>query len=60
MKFLDRNDPFFRKTWVRVVSVALPAFWALLEFYMRNAFWGLLFGALAAYAAYELFLRAKD
>jgi hypothetical protein len=60
MKFLDRNDPFFRKTWVRVVSVAVPAFWGLVEFYLQNAFWGLLFCALAAYAAYELFLRAKD
>lgn len=60
MKFLDRNDPFFRRKWVRVASVALPGFWAVVEFYLQNAFWGLLFGALAAYAAYELFLRTGD
>jgi hypothetical protein len=60
MKFLDRNDPFFRRKRVRVVSVGLPALWSVVEFAMQNAFWGLLFGALAAYAAYELFLRAGD
>jgi hypothetical protein len=60
MKFLDRHDPFFRRKWVRVVSVAIPAGWALVEFAMQNPFWGLVFGALAAYAAYELFLRADD
>ena len=60
MKFLDRNDPFFRRKWVRVVSVGFPAAWSLVEFGMGNPFWGLIFGALAAYAAYELFLRADD
>lgn len=60
MKFLDRNDPIFRKKWVRVVVVGLPAVWALVEFAMQNAFWGFLFGAMAAYGAYELFLRTDD
>ncbi|MDZ7904510.1 MAG: hypothetical protein U5N55_01040 [Cypionkella sp.] len=60
MKFLDRNDPIFRKRWVRVASVVVPAIWAVVEFALQNAFWGLLFGALAAYAAYELFFRAGD
>lgn len=60
MKFLDRNDPFFRHTWVRVVSVAIPGVWAVVEFALSNPFWGLIFAALAAYAAYELFLRADN
>ncbi len=60
MKFLDRNDPFFRKPWVRVASVAVPAIWSVFEFAMASPFWGLMFGALAAYAAYELFIRAGD
>jgi hypothetical protein len=60
MKFLDRNDPFFRRTWVRVVSVAIPGVWAVVEFSLSNPFWGLIFAAMAAYAAYELFLRADN
>ncbi|MFN3605590.1 MAG: hypothetical protein ACK4SS_00135 [Cypionkella sp.] len=60
MKFLDRNDPFFRRKWVRIASVGVPAVWALVEFAMQNPFWGLVFAALAGYAAYELFLRADD
>jgi len=60
MKFLDRDHPMFRRAWVRVATVALPALWAVLEFSLQNAFWGLIFAALAAYAAYELFLRAGD
>jgi hypothetical protein len=60
MKFLDRNHPIFRKSWVRIVSVGLPALWSVVEFSMQNPFWGLLFGALAAYAVYELYLRTAD
>ena len=60
MKFLDRHDPFFRHTWVRVLSVAVPTIWAIVEFVLQNPFWGLLFGGLAVYAAYELFFRADD
>lgn len=60
MKFLDRNHPMFRKAWVRVVSIALPALWSVVEFALGNPFWGLLFGAMAAYAVYELYLRAAD
>ncbi len=60
MKFLDRNDPIFRRKWVRVLSVAVPTAWAIVEFAMQNPFWGLLFAGLAAYAGYELFLRADD
>jgi hypothetical protein len=60
MKFLDRNDPFFRRKWVRVVSVAIPGVWAVVEFSLSNPFWGLIFAAMAAYAAYELFFRADN
>jgi hypothetical protein len=60
VKFLDRNHPMFRRKWVKLVSVGLPAIWALVEFGQGNPFWGLIFGALAAYAAYELYLRAAD
>jgi len=60
MKFLDRNDPFFRKMWVRVVTVALPLGWGAVELATGNPGWALMFGAAGAWALYELFLRAAD
>jgi hypothetical protein len=60
MKFLDRDHPMFRRTWVRVACVVVPSIWAVVEFAMQNPFWAILFAAMAVYAAYELFLRASD
>ncbi|WP_430464651.1 hypothetical protein [Tabrizicola sp.] len=57
-KFLDRDHPFFGKTWVRVVTVALPAGMAALEFALSSPGFGILFAAAAAWALWELFLRA--
>jgi hypothetical protein len=57
MKFLDRDHPMFARPWVRAVSVGLPGFWAVVEFGLGNPFWGILFAALAAYAAYELYRK---
>lgn len=59
-KLLDRNDPFFRRTWVRWLTVILPFLWGGVEFWNSQPFWGLLFIAAGAYAAWELFLRAAD
>lgn len=56
-KFLDRDHPFFAKTWVRVVTVAVPAAMAALEFSMASPGFGILFAAAAAWALWELFLR---
>lgn len=56
-KFLDRDHPFFAKTWVRVVTVAAPAAMGLLDFAMGNPGWGVLFAAASAWALWELFLR---
>ncbi len=56
-KFLDRDHPMFRRLWVRVVTVAVPAVMALLEFSANSPGWGLLFAASAAWALWELFLR---
>jgi hypothetical protein len=57
-KFLDRNHPFFAKTWVRAVTVAVPAGMAALEFSMASPGFGILFATAAAWALWELFLRA--
>jgi hypothetical protein len=56
-KFLDRDHPMFRRAWVRVLTVAVPLGFAVLEFAGGNPGFGILFGALGIYALYELFLR---
>jgi hypothetical protein len=57
MPLIDPDDPFFARAWVRWVSVIIPCFWALVEFWLGNPFWGVLFGALGGYAAWVLILR---
>jgi hypothetical protein len=58
MKFLDPNDPFFRNPLVRWITVILPVFWGIVEFFwLGSPFWGILFLAAGAYAGYQLFFR---
>jgi hypothetical protein len=56
-KFIDRDHPFFRRIWVRVVTVAMPAAMAAVEFVTGGPGWGMVFGAAALVALWELFLR---
>lgn len=56
-KFLDRDHPFFKKAWVRALTVAAPTAMAALDFSMGNPGWGVLFAAAALWALWELFLR---
>ncbi len=56
-KFLDRDHPMFRRTWVRVLTVAVPAVMGALEFSVSSPGWGVLFAAAAVWALWELFLR---
>lgn len=56
-KFLDRDHPFFAKAWVRVVTVAIPAAMAAVEFAMGSPGFGMVFAGAAGWAAWELFLR---
>lgn len=56
-KFLDRDHPFFRKPWVRAVTVVFPAVWSVVEFSFGNPGWAMIFAAAAVWAAWELFLR---
>jgi hypothetical protein len=58
MKFLDPDDPFFSRAWVRWVTVLLPTVWGIVEFaWIGSPFWGLLFLAAAAYAGWALFFE---
>ncbi len=60
MKFLDPDDPFFGKTWVRVLTAALPLAWAAVEFaYLKDPLWGMLFLAAGGYATWVLFFNNK-
>ena len=52
----DLSHPFFLPLWRRVVTVAISAGWALLELAMGNTGWAAIFGAIAAYAVYGLFI----
>jgi hypothetical protein len=56
-RFLDRDHPVFRRTWVRWATVLAPSLWAVFELWTGNPGWAILFGAAGAYAAWELFLR---
>jgi hypothetical protein len=61
MKFLDPDDPFFAKAWVRWATVLLPTGWGLVELIWVGApVWGLIFLAAGAYAAWALFLNRKS
>ena len=58
MKFLDPNDPFFDRVWVRWVTVLVPLAWGLVEFLWHGSpFWGMLFLAAGGYAAWMLFFN---
>jgi len=59
MKFLDPNDPFFAKPWVRWVTVLLPLGWAGVELWQGSPFWGMLFLAAGLYAGWQLFFNRK-
>jgi hypothetical protein len=56
MQFLDPHHPFFARAWVRWLTVGVALGMAALEFWNRSPFWGLLFGALGGYAAWQLFV----
>lgn len=59
MKFLDPNDPFFARAWVRWVTVLLPLGWAGVEFWQGAPLWGVLFLAAGLYAGWQLFILRK-
>jgi hypothetical protein len=56
VKFLDPDDPFFAKPWVRWATVILPIAWGLVELlWVGSPLWGVLFIAAGAYAGWMLF-----
>lgn len=59
MQLLDPQHPFFRPLWRRVLTVLVPAGWALVELYNGATGWGILFLAAAIYAGYQLLVIFK-
>ena len=61
MKFLDPDDPFFGKLWVRLLTAGFPLVWAVVEFtYLKDPMWGMIFLAAGVYAAWTLFFNKKS
>lgn len=56
MRILDPDHPFFRKPLTRWLTAAIPLVWAGVEFVAGSPGWGVLFGALGAYAAWALLI----
>ncbi|WP_416798245.1 hypothetical protein [Ciceribacter azotifigens] len=56
MKFLDPQHPFFRPLWLRILTVVLPAIWAVVEWSNGATGWAIIFLAAAGYAGWQLFL----
>ena len=51
--FFDLAVPFFLPLWRRVVTVAIPLIWAMVEYANGATLWALLFVALAAIACWK-------
>ena len=54
---LQPEHPFYRPLWVRILLVGITAVWAAVEFYNKAPFWGVIFGGVSVYLAYELLWR---
>ncbi len=59
MKFLDPDDPFFARAWVRWLTVLLPLAWGLFEAFAGAPVWAILFLSAGAYAGWMLFFRRR-
>lgn len=55
-RFLDLRHPFFAPLWKRLATVVVVGGWAMFELSTGKVAWAMIFGALAAYCAYEFFV----
>ena len=56
-KFFDLRHPFFNPLWRRVLTVAVSGGWAVVELVSGSPGWAIMFGAVAAWCAYEFFVN---
>lgn len=56
----DSDRAFFKPLWRRIAVTAVCALWSAFEFANGQTFWGVLTGAIAAYAAWIFFAAWTD
>lgn len=56
MGLFDFNHPFFKPLWLRIAIVVVCLGWGAFEFVAGAAFWGTVFCAVGALAAYGFFV----
>jgi hypothetical protein len=52
----DLQDKFYRPIWVRLLITGGCLGWAFVEFNTGGEFWGVLFGSIGVYSAYQFFV----
>ncbi|CAN5754528.1 hypothetical protein BH23PSE1_BH23PSE1_00060 [soil metagenome] len=52
----DLNVAFFKPLWRRVAVVAVCLGWALFELATGSVFWGVIFGGVGLFAAWQFFV----
>lgn len=55
MHLFDLQIPFFIPVWRRVALVIFCLGWAVIEFATGAPFWGIIFGGLGVFAAWQFF-----
>jgi hypothetical protein len=60
MKILDADHPFFAPVWRRWATVLFAGFWGLMELFLGNPGWAVLFGAASAYSFYVLIYQGPS
>jgi hypothetical protein len=53
MKAADRN--FFKPLWIRILTTAFCALWAISEWATQQPLWGMIFSGFTAYCIYHFF-----
>ncbi len=59
IKLIDPDHPFYRPLWIRLLIIALCAFWTAVEFYNGENTWGMIFLAVTTYTACTLLIFFK-
>ncbi len=56
MKFFDVQTSFYRPLWLRIILTGVCLGWAIFELSTGAAFWGVLFGAVGVFLAWQFFV----
>jgi hypothetical protein len=56
MKIIDRDHPFYKPLWRRVVLCCVLASWVLMEIVARDAMWMIIAGALFVVCVWQFLI----